>query len=72
MPRPQGYRSEWSLYSNVKHRLDRLDSPDPNGWTVAELAAEYGTSRATMERVLRRLVADRNALLTRDGRYMGA
>lgn len=71
-PRPPGYVPEWSLFSNVNHRLALLDSPDPNGWTVAELAAEYGCPVSTMRSVVKRLVAERYALVTDEGRYIGA
>lgn len=63
---------EWSLYSRVKHRLDALDSPDPNGWTIAELAAEFGTSNNRMKNLIQRLIKDRYCLVTDEGRFIGA
>lgn len=72
MTMPDGWVRGWSLYSNVKHRLARLDSPDPNGWTVAELAVEYHRSASTMRRLLDRLVNERHAFVTDEGRYIGA
>lgn len=70
--RSESYREEWSLFSNVNHRLALLDSPDPNGWTVEELADEFGCSVATMKRIVKRLVDGRYALVTDEGRYIGA
>jgi DNA-binding GntR family transcriptional regulator len=63
---------DWSLYSRVKHRLDRLDSPNVNGWTVEELAKEFEVSTTRMRNLLRRLVKDRNALVTDEGGFIGA
>jgi len=65
-------RTDWSTYSNVNHRLQRLDSPDPNGWSPEELAAEYGVSVARMKQILAKLVRDRHALITDEGRYIGS
>lgn len=61
----------WSVYSMVHHRLADLDSPDPNGWTARELAAEYHRQPAYMERLLRRLEQNGHALRTKEGRWIG-
>lgn len=69
---PEGYRPEWSLFSNVNHRLQLLDSPDPNGWSIQELAGEFDTSVSTMRAIVKKLVDERYALVTDEGRYIGA
>lgn len=67
----RGDSDDWAIYSKVHHRLALLDSPDPDGWTVKELAEEYGCSERWMANVLARLVRDSNALKTKEGRYIG-
>lgn len=65
-------RTDWSTYSNVNHRLQLLDSPDPNGWSPEELAEEYGTTVRRMREILAKLVRDDHALITNEGRYIGS
>lgn len=66
------YDEGWSTYSKVNHRLQDLDSPDPDGWTPQELAAEYGVSLQRMRQILAKLVKDRHALITEESRYIGS
>lgn len=63
---------KYAIYSKVHHRLALLDSPDPNGWTIKELADEYGCSPSWMANVMRRLISNGQALITDEGRYIGA
>lgn len=69
---PRGIDPEWSTFSKVNHRLQLLDSPDPNGWTVQQLATEYGVSTRRMQEILTKLVREGYALITNEGGYIGS
>lgn len=57
----------------MKHRLDQLDSPDPNGWTVLELCLVFDDVSANRIRhVLQRLIRDQYALVTDEGRFIAS
>lgn len=61
----------WSAYAMIKRRLADLDSPDPNGWTARELAAEYHRKPVTIEIMLRRLEENGHAMQTAEGGWIG-